>query len=824
MDDKAKLDAFLRFKTITGLKKRGLPMTPEYIERLEFELKVISDMSYQTYFLIVADLCRFMREKRIMFNVRGSGCGSVVVWGLGISNRHLDPLVFKLPFERFLNPSRVSLPDLDIDIDDLRKDEVFQYTVQKYGVDKVARIITFGTLGAKAAVRAVCRAVQDQISNYQEVGDRIASAIPAGKVSIKEAMDGNEFLQSQRAAYPDVFDYAEKVEGRVSHPSVHAAGVIIAPDKMTKFMPLYYEPPSERTDEAATTQWDMYDCDKAGMLKMDYLGLKTLRVIDQTVRAINHIKKHLGHSDVFDIDYVDYKDQKTWDLLARGELSGIFQVERGFVRDFAKRMNLQKGDFWQLPVLISIIRPGMMDAGMTEVYLNRASGLEDPVPPHPLLEELLRPTYGCMVFQEDLMWVCRIMANFTMAEADEMRRCVAKKMPEKLLKIWPAFLKGCLSNGVTEDEAKHVWELMETFGRYGFNNAHAAAYGMVSYWTAYLKANAPLPYMTFLINSEAGVTNKDDGYNWKVAEYVEEARRLGIPVLPPCVKRSSRWCKMVWQENHIRFGLEIIKKVSQSSVDWIIDAANRSDSFKDFVLNRFEIKEVETTSTTGETKKEWRSYSRIGKSDFESLILAGALDVYGLDRSVMMHILPTVLKLTESYWLQVCKVKNGSKVRVTPESVKEKIDAIHVDEDQIADPMSLEDQLAKEREYTGCYLSQSPFSPFQEEADSCNTTTGELAQDGWPPANTAVMMAMASRVKLNVCKNGKSAGKTMAFLTFSGVGGDVGGVCFPNDWERVNRKSGAVETGKVYLVRAKRDQNGRSDVIVQDMIRLSKTE
>jgi DNA polymerase-3 subunit alpha len=457
--DPDQLNRFLKYKVIKGFREAGLPMTQPYLERIDFELGIIKQMGFDQYFLIVADLCRFMRSKKIKFLVRGSGCGSCVVWGLRISHKWLDPIQYGLPFERFLNPSRVTMPDLDIDIQDDRRHEVVTYTLEKYGRDRVARIITFGTMGAKVAIADTCRALQ--IENYQEVAAKITALIPAGKgedgknIRIADELKRNEALREQQKLYPQVFEMAQKIEGKVRHASIHAAGIIIAPDVITKYAPLFFKGnPDNRSEEDnfPTIQWDMYDAEERGMLKMDFLGLKTLRVIDQTERQIREVQKARGEAPTFDIDEIDRYDDPAWRVLAAGQTAGVFQIERGFVRNFARRMSLMRKDPWQLAILISIIRPGMMDTGATEEYLKRASGKSAPTPLDALLEETLRGNFGLFVFQEDCMWAAVRMAGLSLSKADELRRAIGKKKPKDMAAIKPEFIQGCIKNGATLEE------------------------------------------------------------------------------------------------------------------------------------------------------------------------------------------------------------------------------------------------------------------------------------------------------------------------------------------------------------------------------------
>ncbi|MCL2641539.1 MAG: DNA polymerase III subunit alpha, partial [Phycisphaerales bacterium] len=628
------LAEFLRFKVIEGFKQNNFPLTREYLDRIESELEVVRQTKYEAYFLIVADLTDFMHKAGIRFVVRGSGCGSVIVWGLGISHPWLDPIRYKLPFERFLNPSRVTMPDLDIDIQDARRNEVIDYVVKKYGSERVARIINFGTMGARAAINDVARAMN--LPDYQAVAAKITS-----QVSLSESL-ADKFLHDLARAHPRLLEFARRVEGKPRHTGKHAAGVVISPEDISNFMPLHYtgSPADRDKDEwEPTTSWDMYDVEAYGFLKMDFLGLKTLTVIDNCVKVINAIRS-TRQQPLLDIDKIDRWDAKTWQLIADGKLSGVFQVERSYVRNFAKQMNMMRKDEWQLAIILSIIRPGMMDAGMTEVYLRRANELEAPTPPHPALEKTLCKNFGTFVFQEDLMWVCRDLAGFTLAEADTMRQAVAKKKADQLAKIKPKFAEGAKRlHGLTDEQIDAIWKQMATFAKYGFNQSHAAAYGLViTYMTAWLKANEPLVYMMCLINSESGVGDKEKGYNAKVAEYVEEARARGIEILSPCVKTSSAYCKLDLPRNAIRFGLSLVKKAGTSAVQWILEHCRQTDSFKDFILAGYQIREVAYEAYTDKKGREfpagteWKVYTQVGKQDIESLIQAGAFDVFDSDR------------------------------------------------------------------------------------------------------------------------------------------------------------------------------------------------
>ena len=812
-------DKFLDFKVRHRMVQDGFPTTDTYLRRVTYELEIIRATGFSAYFLIVGGICDFMRVNKIRYLARGSGCGSVCVWSLQISHRWLDPLIYNIPFERFLNPERVSNPDLDIDVQDDRRHEVIQFIGERYGMDRVARIITFGTMGARAAIQDVARA--QNLPDHAKLAYEINAGIPAaGKPRLVDVLEKSEYVREYQAKNPELFNVAMKIEGRVRHPSIHAAGTIIAPDRLWKFMPTWFtKDPETREieDNFPTTQWDMYDSEARGLLKMDMLGLKTLRVIDLTVGLINLLRERQGQAPDFDIDKVDQRNDAAWHLLAAGRLAGVFQVERQFVRRFAQRMNLMAlKDPWQLAVLVAIIRPGMMDTGQTELYLRRASKQEDAVPLHPLLAETLKATYGLMVFQEDVMFASRALANFNMAKADILRKGIGKKKPEFVAKMKPDYMSGCAVNHVSNEDAERIWELFAAHSRYSFNSAHAGAYGVIgTYQTAYLKANHPLEFMVNLINSEAGVTSRDLGYNYKVAEYVTEADSMGLKVVPPSVRRSNLMCAIVPDGNQIVFGLSLIKGLSDEAAMWIRNFCRDSLNFKDFVSRCWSIRD-----TTLKGKPIKRSYVQISASEIKSLINAGALDcLERSNRSMMMACLEKVYAICEKLVAQRAKEMSGSKkLKTTSEMLQRDLDNLIL-EDETYSPAGLEAVLSSERETTGCYLSCSPFAPFSKIRDrECNATPEDLAQG--PYEGDATMLGVLTSLRVTVVKNGRSKGQEMAFMTFTGVNGQIECTAFSQLWAELKVIPGGMEPWKVYKL-ALRFDNRRAGHILQWANRLS---
>lgn len=843
----------LKFKAEKGLKAYGLDGEQEYIDRLEYELGIVEDMGFSAYFLICADLCNFMKEEGILFNVRGSGCGSLIVWLIGITHPWLDPIKLGLPFERFLNPDRVSNPDLDMDIDDSRRSEVFDYTVKKYGSDKVARMVTFGTIGAKTAIRDLCRVLKDEFSErYTDVADEVSPLVP-GSMSLEDALNQDEFLREKKAKYPKLFDLVAQLEGRPRHVGVHAAGVIICPSPLTDYMPAYFKGNSEKRSEGDSdpaTQWDMYDSESRGLLKMDYLGLSTLRVIKGTVSMINIIAKKSNRPDLclpYTLETIDKKCPKTWDLLSSGQLSGVFQIERHMTRGVAKRMNLSKErDLLDIAALISVIRPGMMDAKIgddgesaTEIFLRRAEGVlpVEPIVPQLASSEYLNKTYGLICYQEQIGEIVKSIAGFTPGFSDTVRSYISKKKMDMLESVKPKFVSGCKEiSGLTEEEADHLWSSIVASGRYSFNKAHAAAYGCVTtYQTAWLKANWPLVYMLNLINSEAGKSHIDFGYGYKASEYIEEAKRLGIKVHAPCVARSGNMCRMNLSDNSIRFGLSMIKGTSSSGVANIVNCEKikKSSTFNEFVLNSFELKEKDYIKVRTKNKvkykepaKKWEPISKINTGETIALIRAGALDRFHSDRCRMESSVKVLSKLAKSYWTKLGKTKIKSSKAPSEEELEELKNEVldfYIDDDAYY-KRTLEETIREERSHTGCFLTHSPFEPFIDCLKDLDLApTSDIASLAYN--RQATTLGVITGFRETIVKNGKNAGNPMGILRFSGAGVDMEMPMFSDAWTNyiAEEQNESPNPGDVYLITVYKDFKGTNS-FCKDLFKVSGKE
>ncbi|HPL82659.1 MAG TPA: DNA polymerase III subunit alpha, partial [Candidatus Omnitrophota bacterium] len=552
-------EEFLEKLCKEGLKKRFDKITPEITERLSHELKIIEKMGFVSYFLIVWDFIHYAKSQGIPVGPgRGSAAGSLVSYLLGITD--LDPLKYGLLFERFLNPERMGLPDIDIDFCYERRQEVISYVTQKYGQENVAQIITFGTMQARAVLRDVGRVMG---ISYADV-DRIAKMIPAElDMSLKKALESEPELNNLYRNDPQIHKLittALSLEGLNRHASVHAAGVVIADKPLSNYSPLF-----KTSDDQITTGFSMGILEKIGLLKVDFLGLRTLTVIDQ---ALKIIKKTKG----IDIDIVKLPldDPKTYKLLTSAQTMGIFQIESSGMRDLLKKLEPEK--FEDIIALLALYRPGPIGSGMLDDFIKRKHNLIPIKYEHPKLESILKETYGIMVYQEQIMQAASILAGFSLAQADILRKAMGKKIPEVMEKQRSNFIHGCVKNSIKESTAAKIFDLIEYFSGYGFNKSHSTAYALISYRTAYLKANYPVEFMTALLTSERDNTDK-------IVEYVNEAQRMGLVVLPPDINESEGLFK-VRDEKTIRFGLLAVKNVGHGAVDSIVESRTAKGNYK----------------------------------------------------------------------------------------------------------------------------------------------------------------------------------------------------------------------------------------------------
>lgn len=730
-------------------------------QRLEYELSVIDKMGFSDYFLIVWDFVRFAHERGIRTGPgRGSSAGSLVAYTLRITD--VDPLKYKLLFERFLNPERISMPDIDIDFNDERRDEVIAYVAAKYGDEHVAQIITFGTMAAKAAVRDVGRAMNVP---FQEV-DRAAKLIPNQLgITLDEALRISTELREASERQPktaSMLKMALKVEGMPRHASTHAAGVVISQEPLT-----HYTPVQAGSEQIPLTQYSMEHLEAIGLLKMDFLGLRTLSILERALQAVKE-----QHGKVIDFHTISDDDPATYAMLSRGDTTGIFQLESAGVRRVLKEM--KPTEFEDIVSVLALYRPGPME--FIPKYIQGKHGLVNVEYPHPSLEPILADTYGIIVYQEQIMQIASLMAGFSLGEADLLRRAVSKKKREVLDEERAHFVKGSLAEGYSDSDANHVYDMIVRFADYGFPRAHAAAYGVLAFQTAWLKANYPVPFMASML---ASVT----GNQRKTAEYVDECRRMGIAVLPPDVNESS--VSFTPTNQAVRFGLAAIKNVGTQAIEALLKERGERpfESLLD-LCKRVDLRVV-------------------NKRVLESLIQAGAFD------SLPGHRAQLLAALEET-------VETAVKWRKEREELQ--IEMFGLDEIQNWDvelpdirPYTTGQQLDFERELLGLYLSGHPLDAAEQQLAPLGLDRLlELsdAKDGV----IAIVGVMVVSVKPYTNKKGLS----MGFIELEDRIMRVEAVVFPTIWKRIGSK---LEKGGLAIIQATvQQQDDDYKLIVEDCV------
>ena len=750
-------DTYIRKLCYDGLAKRYTELTDELKDRAEYELSVITRMGYADYYLIVWDYVKFARDNGIMVGPgRGSGAGSLVAYCLGITN--IDPIKYNLIFERFLNPERISMPDFDVDFCYERRQEVIDYVVSKYGKDRVAQIITFGTMAARAAIRDVGRALNIP---YAQV-DMIAKKIPFEiGMTIDKALESNPELKE--LYYGDetarqLIDMSKAVEGMPRHSSTHAAGVVISRKAVTEYVPL------QMNEDVITTQFTMGTLEELGLLKMDFLGLRTLTVIRDTLELI----KAKG-IEAPDMDSIDYDDANVYKMISQGETYGVFQLESGGMTQCFKE--LKPSCLEDIIAGISLYRPGAMD--QIPKYIRNKHNPENIRYMHPALEHILDVTYGCIVYQEQVMQIVRDLGGYSMGRSDLVRRAMGKKKADVMAKERENFIngivdeagnvvvKGCVRNGIPADTAADIFDEVAKFAGYGFNKSHAAAYAIIAYQTAWLKYYYPVEFSAALITSVMGNSKK-------VAEYIQHCKSKGIEVLPPDVNESS--VSFTVKENKIRFGLAAVKNVGINAVLSIIKARQekgRFDGLYDFLQKM--------------------DYSIINKRTVESLIKCGAFDSFGVYRSRMLAVYE---KLMESIQGQK---KNNVEGQISL------FDTIDDSEDIIGNiypeinEYPKRNMLSMEKEMLGLYISGHPLEEYKSELQASVTiTTAELTPDNEEDAQDiernseldgkrVTMGGIIVSVKQKTTKTNNM----MAFVELEDLYGTLEIIVFPKIYERV---------------------------------------
>ena len=658
------IDEYLKTLCSEGLKNKYENINSEINNRLDYELSVIKKMGFASYFLITADFVEYAKKNKIPVGPgRGSAPGSIVSYALGITN--IDPLKHNLIFERFLNPDRISMPDIDIDFCVERRGQVIDYLKSIYGEDSVTQIITFGKMNARAVIRDVGRVMS---YSYSEV-DKIAKMIPEGpKVTLDQALKQNSDLRSvSQTNYKELIDNAKVLEGMTRHASIHAAGVVVAPGDLTDFVPLYR---SSQGD--VTTQYDMKELESIGLLKMDFLGLRNLTVIDKTVDLI---KKRFDKE--IDIDKINMEDPKVYELFAKGLTVGIFQFESAGMREFLKKLKPKGMD--GLIAMNALYRPGPMQN--IDRYIKRAHGKEKVEYVHPLLEEALKETYGIIVYQEQVMQIANIIAGFTLSEADEMRRAIGKKIRSLMDQMADKFVKGAVKNGLSKGKAKQIFELIDKFAQYGFNKSHSVAYSYIAYQTGWLKTHYTAEFMSANLTSEMNNTNK-------VVVLINECRKLDIKVHAPDINNSGINFEPV-NDKEISFGLNAVKNVGVKALEQCIEVRNKHGKFQsifDFI-----------------SKVDQRL---VNKKVLESLILAGAFDSLNENRAQLFE----AVDLAINYGNQVDKQTNKNQINLFGDQEE----LVKVPDLPIIEDWDNQEKLSKEKEVLGIYVSGNPLIKYAD--------------------------------------------------------------------------------------------------------------
>jgi len=735
------LHSYLEKLCQEGIKEKYRQITPEINERLSYELKVIKETGFSGYFLVVWDFVKFAKERGIKVGPgRGSVGGSIVAYALGITN--VDPLEHRLFFERFLNPERVSMPDIDIDFDDERRDEVIEYVTKKYGQDKVAQIITFGTMKARAAIRDAGRVFDVP---YGRV-DKIAKLVPAGPgVTMEDALKTSPELQQEYESdetVKKIVDTAKSLEGLARHDSTHAAGVVISKEELTNYTPL------QRKEERETvTQYSMEAIEKIGLLKIDFLGLRTLTVIDNATKIV----KRTQNQDL-DLDNVNFEDRKTYGLLQQGESTGVFQLESSGMRALLKEM--QPSTFEDIINVLALYRPGPLDSGMVKDFVERKRGKKLVTYVHPSLEPILGTTYGTIVYQEQVMQIASEMAGFSMGEADILRKAMAKPNPKVFAQNREKFVQGAVSKGIAAEKANGVFDLIVHFAGYGFNRAHSCGYAVISYQTAYLKAHYPAEFMAALLTSVMG--NKD-----KVAQYVHECRRMGIEVFPPDINESFQGFTVVGLPgangaSAIRFGLAAVQNIGDGAINSIIRTRKEKGPFKSIydLCERVDLR-------------------ALNKRALESLIKAGAFDSLGSTRK---HLLATYDQATDAGSRKQKDVSLGQFTFFDQEGSAPEPVSSHLENKE---EFSKEELLSQEKEMLGLYVSDHPLLGVEHLLQSqTNVSLSELKEqrDG----TTLWVGGIISKIKRTTTRKGDR----MVFLDLEDLEGSTEVIVFPRVYEK----------------------------------------
>ncbi|MBZ9539153.1 DNA polymerase III subunit alpha [Modicisalibacter tunisiensis] len=729
-----------------------------YRERLDFELDIIIKMGFPGYFLIVMDFIQWAKDNDIPVGPgRGSGAGSLVAYALKITD--LDPLEYDLLFERFLNPERVSMPDFDVDFCMEKRDRVIDYVAERYGRDAVSQIVTFGTMAAKAVVRDVARAQGKPYS----LGDKLSKLIPFEVgMTLAKAHEQEEALRDFLAGdeeAQEIWDMALKLEGITRGTGKHAGGVVIAPTRLTDFSPLLCEPDGS----GLVVQFDKNDIEDAGLVKFDFLGLRTLTIIDWALEMVDAVRARQGQGPL-DINTIPLDDVPTFDMLKKAETTAVFQLESRGMKELIKR--LQPDSLEDMIALVALFRPGPLQSGMVDDFINRKHGRAELAFPHPdyqheLLKPVLEPTYGVILYQEQVMQIAQVLAGYSLGQADMLRRAMGKKKPEEMAKQRVGFMEGCAANGIDKDLAGNLFDLVEKFAGYGFNKSHSAAYGLVSYQTAWLKAHYPGPFMAAVLSTD--MDNLD-----KVVPLIEECRNLGLTVTPPDVNVGG-YKFTVDEQGRVVYGLGAIRGVGEGPIEAIVEARTEGGAFADLFdfCRRVDAK-------------------RMNKRTLEALIRSGAVDTLGPSRAVLAAALDDAIKAAQ----QSTTNANLGMMDMFGEAFSEpEAGDVYADYHRVRD-WSDKERLAGEKDTLGLYLTGHPIDEYEQElARFVSTRVRDLKPSREPQRVAGLVVAMRTMKS--------KRGDTMAFVTLDDRTGRIEASLFGELFDQVR---GRLDTDQVLIV------------------------
>ncbi len=760
-------DEDLRELAYAGLTDRKKEATPETLKRLEYELEVIKNKGYSPYFLVVYDLLRFSRENGILTNIRGSVAGSLVTYLLRITK--CDPLEYKLPFERFLNPERPSAPDIDMDFADNRRDDVLNYARAKYGTDHVAQIGTFGTMMARGAVRDVARAM----SFPYLVGDKLSRLIPPPRQgfpvfiesAIKDVPELKEMYETDRDT-GIILDMAKQLEGNVRHIGVHAAGTVISPAALTEWTPIQYDPKGEGK---LISQYDMYTIEDAGLLKFDFLGIRNLSILATAIKIV----KEKYNIDV-DIEEIGEDDKETFEMLSRGETLGLFQLNGSGMTRFLKE--LKPSSVHDINAMVALYRPGPLE--MIPEYIKRKHNPELITFTDPRLVDILDMSYGVIVYQDDVMLTAIHLAGYSWLEADKLRKAMGKKIPAEMAEQKEKLMKGFLANGLSKTKSDELWTQIEPFAAYGFNKAHAASYGRVAYQTAYMKAHYPHAYMTAIMTNESGDVDK-------IAEIVGECKRMNITVLPPDINESVGGFEIVKNSEgveEIRFGLYTVKNLGVDIADAVISERNKNGKFTNLenFLNRI-------------------THKNLTKKSMDALAMCGALDAFEERNSIILNI-ESILEYHKSF------VKdNHGQTSLFGESISAPSFKL-----KKVTPATPTQKLTWEKELLGLYISGFPLDPWKDKIITRNINIEKVHHD-YADEFECSLAVLIETVKITKTKKGDF----MALITCRDYTGVIEMAVFPKTYLKIKKD---ISEDKVCVIKGKVASRNGDKTFIVDMI------